>query len=334
MHSKDNNNPFLITKDDGSFLKGAFAIFVLAHHLYQEINIVPNGIINYIFLSLGYLSVSVFFFLSGYGLSLSYQLKGNEYLSRFSQNRIAPFYLQICLLNVMYFLLNWFIHGAPNINSLINSFFLKTYLIRNGWYLMVAFLMYISFYYVYTLLRNDFHRLFALTLILTAYTFSCIHLFERGTWWYESNFSFLAGILFGTLYGCNLEIKQSIHTMILLVSTFIFILTYYLLYAKSFTFNTYILLKTISSIFFAISVCLLTAKFDFSNSKIYKLFGNISHISFEIYVSQGLFLSLLHSNAIYINNRLCYFFIVIFSTIIFSLFLSKIFKKITQIFHI
>ena len=74
-------------------LKGIFAIIVVIHHLYQRTDIINNSVLGVLFQSLGCLSVSIFFFLSGYGIAASIQRKGNSYLASFASKRILPLYI-------------------------------------------------------------------------------------------------------------------------------------------------------------------------------------------------------------------------------------------------
>lgn len=54
-------------------LKGYLALGVLLHHLYQETNIISHeSILGFFIESCGYYCVSLFFFISGYGLLASF----------------------------------------------------------------------------------------------------------------------------------------------------------------------------------------------------------------------------------------------------------------------
>lgn len=56
-------------------LKGILAIMVLIYHLYLSLNI-DLGCFNVLFKPMGYLAVSVFFFISGFGLMSSLKMRG------------------------------------------------------------------------------------------------------------------------------------------------------------------------------------------------------------------------------------------------------------------
>ena len=60
-----------LTKENTLALKGIFAIIVLVHHIYQY-SLLVDGHVGWMLQASGWLSVSIFFFLSGYGLTKSY----------------------------------------------------------------------------------------------------------------------------------------------------------------------------------------------------------------------------------------------------------------------
>lgn len=65
-----------LSKENTKALKGIFAVFVLWHHLYQYSALITGTVIGIVFQAMGYLSVGMFFFLSGYGLTTSYRNRG------------------------------------------------------------------------------------------------------------------------------------------------------------------------------------------------------------------------------------------------------------------
>lgn len=85
-------------------LKGIFAICVLIHHLYQHSGLFYNTAFGGVLQAFGYLSVACFFFLSGYGLYASYQIKGVIYIDTFMKRKIVPYYKVLCMFVGIYFL--------------------------------------------------------------------------------------------------------------------------------------------------------------------------------------------------------------------------------------
>lgn len=91
-----------LSKENGDSLKGIFAVIVVIHHLYRRVDILDGTSFTAVFQAIGYLSVAVFFFLTGYGLMVQYEKKGQVYLKDFPKKRIIPFYCNYVLLIVIY----------------------------------------------------------------------------------------------------------------------------------------------------------------------------------------------------------------------------------------
>lgn len=61
-------------------LKGILAVGVLLHHIYQKTDIILHeSVSGFLFQSLGYYCVSLFFFISGFGLMYSFNTIGGVF---------------------------------------------------------------------------------------------------------------------------------------------------------------------------------------------------------------------------------------------------------------
>ena len=313
------------SQEDSLFLKAIFTVLVLVHHVYQEIPFLSGSFIEVIFLSLGYLSVALFFFLSGYGLAYSEKKKGQIYINNMPSKRIVPFYFQIDLLNVIYFFVNGFLNDKFEFSRLMKSFFQNDVIVRNGWYLMVALMLYVVFYYVYKIISNTYLRIVSITIFLFCFMIACIKVFEYGEWWYQSNMAFVAGLIMGTVN--NDKNEYNLKSYVLLICCFVvFFYTFRMINFKSLNFNLYYLVKSMCCVSFSLLSILLSKMFKIRS----RVISYISKISFEIYVSQGIFLSIFHSNKIYINNSLMYFLLVVSTTFLFSVLLNIVFEKLNE----
>ena len=79
----DFNQEYL-SKDNSRIIKGFCSILIVIHHIAQR---TTGGIIFPVFGYIGFLAVGVFFFYSGYGVMVQYELKGQRYLERFFGSR-------------------------------------------------------------------------------------------------------------------------------------------------------------------------------------------------------------------------------------------------------
>lgn len=137
-----------LSLDTTNCLKGICAVCVVIHHLYQQTDIAKEHIIGKFLQSLGFLAVAVFFFLSGYGLVVSVKRKGTDYIRAFPIKRIVPFYINNVILIFVYVLLFTTVKGGVSHQEFIQSFFWGGTVVKNGWYLQVILMFYISFYSV------------------------------------------------------------------------------------------------------------------------------------------------------------------------------------------
>ena len=91
-------------------LKGYLALGVLLHHIHLSTNIIDHDTVLGFFLGcLGNYCVSLFFFISGYGLLTSYN-RNRGYLRNYQRNRVLPLFcinaLLVCVYALQKFLLD------------------------------------------------------------------------------------------------------------------------------------------------------------------------------------------------------------------------------------
>lgn len=105
--------------------------------------------IGYGLQSLGYLSVAVFLFLSGYGLAYKSmeadEANSNDYICSFPKRRLIPYYMIYILTSSVYACLSVIEHGEVNLWTALRIFGIGDSVIMNGWYLQALFLLYLVF---------------------------------------------------------------------------------------------------------------------------------------------------------------------------------------------
>lgn len=316
-----------ISKRNTDWLKGFFSLWVLLHHLYQETNILGNTLLASHFRFFGFLAVTVFFFLTGYGLIISYKIKGASYLRSFPRARILSFYVKILIFVIIYTALNYFLTKEVDYRIIVSSLLLGQSIIRNGWYLQVALFMYLLYYVIFKLINHDALRLVASIVGIIGYSIWCIEIRKSGIWWYESNFAFIAGMLYGMI--CSKKTKKvskkSLVCFMISVTTF-FVISYTLLIYCNYDVQVSLILKWIISCTFPVVMIFVCRGI----SKKIKLFHMLSKISLEVYVSQGIFLTLFHSWVWNIENIYLYIVMVCSATIVFSIVLHYFFQWMNQ----
>ena len=134
-------------------LKGIMAVIVVISHVYTSSSFQANSsIIEFVFGSLaGYVPVSVFFFLSGYGAMCSFNKKGEQYIRLFPRNRMLPLYLISLVMIAVYSLLNLIIHKNFSTILFLKSLTLGGTVIKYGWYLQTILVLYLVFWLCFSL---------------------------------------------------------------------------------------------------------------------------------------------------------------------------------------
>ena len=281
-------------------LKGIFTVAILICH----INAV-NGMLNYGLLgtavqSLGYLSVGGFFFLSGYGLSFSYDKKGESYFDNFLRSKLLFLYTVNIMFIVIYSVRDIVIYNAFSLPLLIKSFFIGGTVIDKGWYIEVQCLLYLLFYLSYKFFKDKKKGTAVLTILTSVYILLCA-LLKLSTTWYETALCFSAGCAYA-FFGKD----KKVNTLFALPVLVLFLFTLYFGNAKILPEALRISLKILSSLIFVCIIIVITKNI---NLKL-KTLSFIGKNSLLIYLTQGLFLKLF-SETVMIENDLVYTLAVI-----------------------
>lgn len=319
---KSENSLDLITTN---CIKGILAVMVLICHLHARVDLFSSSILGTLFSAFGYLAVSAFFFLSGYGLHEVSQKKEN-YILDFPRNKLLPFFCLSCFVILIYLLRDLITGSDIQILEVLQSFFIADTIVDNGWYMQVQMLFYILFFMSYRFGKKKKNLL--LIILVSLY---CLlgFAFNMATTWYEASLCFPLGILYSkakdkinnNLILCT---KKWILVLALLSCTFIVTLFFG---NKPILFESLrIFVKMISAIIFSILIALLFSKINI-NFFFTRFLGNYS---LEIYLTQGIFMSLF-IDQIPIHNDWLYILIVASTTVIFSILVHPIFKFVSSV---
>lgn len=316
--------------------KGILALCVLLHHLtlYTDLLKIP-GLTLITGGPLGYWSVALFLFFSGYGLRLSLTKKGDTYIRRFPLNKILPFYIIILLLTALYVVLNLTLADAKEVTwlSVLRSCTFGFTFITNGWYLQVQLLMYILFYLTAGFLRGNTKKTLALIAAVVVYMILCV-LFCMEPYWYQCAPAFLLGVLW-SLYRERLERffenKRALK-LIVLWSLFVIAFAGSLLLNRVGASTLCVICRIISILFFAAAFAasvMSAGELRFAENRIIKCLGRIS---LGIYVMQGVFFICLRGRVINLEQDWLYIVCVVAGTILSAFLVTPLFSGIYSIF--
>ena len=324
MQAEEKTNSQYLSRSNSECLKGIFAVCVLMHHLYQYSGILRGTIIAYIFESMGYLSVSVFFFISGYGLMASYSTKGNHYIKQFPRTRLLPYYCVIVFLIVIYTIENIILKNEITMISVVKSLISSDTVVFFGWYLQVQLLLYIIFLIVFSICKTQKLQLGFLFTYVMVY---CAVSFLSGVTAtaYESVFSFVLGFVwYAKKARIDSLLRDGKRWLWLVVSTLFLVYGLVSLSFCNISSIVIVICKMLSAVLFVVLVMLLVNKIRVD----YRLTRLLGTMSLDIYVVQGLFIVLLRSKLIYISNPYFYIVLVIIGTAVGAVLIHPIIRYI------
>ena len=140
--------PIQISKDTSNIIKGLACLLIVAHHFCARL--MGKGstdmIVNFIGLRGGVIGVTIFFFLSAWGLSES-QNKNSYSFWMFVKRRLSKVYVPLVITNILYYLFLLFYQQQV---FRIPDFLLKTFNLRfvDGvlWFCNTILIFYVIFY--------------------------------------------------------------------------------------------------------------------------------------------------------------------------------------------
>ncbi len=316
-----------IAKEQTQGLKGILCILVVLCHLRSYLAPVDNSaVLSSLFVAFGYISVALFFFLSGYGLSAQYYKKP-DYMKPFFKNRVLNLYIKYVIIILCYAVL-FFAVGLIDYKLLAQSFFFGGTIVVNGWYFQAVILMYIIFGIVYKLRMNDKLKLI-LFFIGTGLYILIAKLICDSNHWYQSVLCFPLGFLYNFV---NVKTdREKGNTALKLIHSLLKIIIGIALMVVKASFvgipdwlNT--LLIPIAAVLFitGLSEC---GVLRICNNPVLKFMGGIS---LEMYAVHGAVITVLRSSFIWIKNDLLFLVLVLSVSILGSAMLNFIFKQIDK----
>lgn len=135
----------LISRDETNALKGIAILMVIVEHIGQAFNI---GMMN----PLGPIGVCLFLFLSGYGLSRSYQDKGRN---KYFQKKIIKVYIPYVVAVIIFLIWSVVICEPKSITTALQYFVLLKLPQGSYWYLILLFYWYVVFYFLTFAFKSD-----------------------------------------------------------------------------------------------------------------------------------------------------------------------------------
>ncbi len=313
MNQSNSSNAF--SKETFSCLKGYLAVCILIHHLHQFTGFLSDTSFGYPFLLLGHWAVVIFMFMSGYGLFTSYLAKGDSYIKSFPKKRLLPFYVTYLFFVLIYAVYELIVTGSLRPAEIVRSLTYGGTIVSFGWYFQLTLLMYIFFYVLKLLLKDD--RVFLIVIGASILIFLAVNfLISSQKTVYEPAFAFYLGLIISHFQAG----KEPLFTKKPLIAAFMSLGSFLLLTLaktlmeyrceKLMASNravdlAYLVLMMVSDLFLIVFVLAFATLAMRSFPRLIKnpCSRFLGTYSLEIYALQGLFLRLLNGM---ISNRALY----------------------------
>lgn len=267
--------------------KGIAAVMIVFHHLSQAIPIsVALKPLQYI----GFIMVSMFFFVSGYGLVYGVENKQN-YLNGFLRKRMVPILIPYWIVTIVYSIIHSLKGKFFSPYQYVLSF-LGISQIFNCWFVTAILLMYLLFLIAYTLCKTAGNRIIVLCIEIFGYVIICNVLGIES--YYSASVS---AFFFGTLwYYYQNSFTKWIRTSYYIRSSIIFCL-FLFLFTGRLALSwigidsewVHVPLRNIISVLFILCLITITQKIEI-RSRILSWLGSISY---ELYLIHGMLITFL-----------------------------------------
>ena len=304
-----------LSVDNTKRLKGLMALAIVAHHILLHFE--PErqywGIGSH-----GYLIVSIFFFFNGYGLMYKVQNDKN-YLDGYIRKRVVRIALPFLVAYFIYILWDVFEGKKYLIIDIFKSFFNGVPIVGNFWYILFILLFYIVFYVLARISNGNCRQIFLLSFIFFILWFAFCYVRKYAQVWTISILPIILGMGW-CLYRVKIEtVIKKFFSLIYIVSGILYIFLYYIAINNSFNYLRYFccIVSALSFTVFLVMSGLVIHNYG----KILLYFGSIS---FEIYLTHGLFVNMLRGKHIFIENKYIYTIAVFLLSIVSAHYIHKL----------
>lgn len=289
-------NDEYLSKDNCLHLRGILALIILLYHISQKIN---GGVLLIQIREFGYLVVSVFYFLSGYGMQKQF-IRSADYRKQFLIKRLPRIIIPYCFAIILFWIMDNTVMGENNtivdaMYSLINGRPIVTY----SWYIISILVFYIVFWVLMTFFGQSHLRM-----ILVAFIWQLIYMFicwklGFSQWWYTDSHLLIIGMIWACYEDKLLAILKKHYHYIWPVSGALMIALQLIRLNIQLPGVFQLLIIMIIPIFVVLSTICLLVKHTFRN----RILMWIGNISLEIYILQGLAIRGLRSKLMYVNDN-------------------------------
>lgn len=313
--NKRSDSDLYLNVDVTTSLKGLSIIIIIIHHIIQKNT---DFILLFPFLNFGCIGVSMFFLLSGYGLTVSYKNK-KTYMNRFLIKKFFKLYSPFLVIYILFLAISILNRNNISFKLIIFNLLTMSYPTQIMWYLKIQLLMYIIFYFIYKTKLEDYKKAIFILIFIFIYIFIA-KIIKLELYWYNTAIFFPLGILLAEYKEKVLNLLKNYLKILLISSILIFlgIVIFRFMFGNIGKTSIMDILTMIAFNIFILSICFI---FNI-NSFFLKFMGKMSLELYLIHIILLSEMSIWHINSI--SSYILFFIIVI----ILSFILNKIQNKI------
>lgn len=310
-----------LSPENTKSLKGILAVFVMLHHLYREIQ---GGFLLFFFDNVGILCVSLFLFLSGYGLQKSYEKKPG-YRKKILTRRIPAVAVPYLCLTVIYWLFSGITGDLLTPGEVLRSFADGDPVVTYSWYIVCILVFYFGYWLSVSLWKENRTGILCTNFLLSILWVLLCRALGFGGYWYNAAALFPAGIFWAVCEDRAVPFLRKRYLLLLAGSAMAFgVLFAGALYVDQF--RVCVPLYWSGCCCFTLLVLILLMKFRFRNP----VLAFLGSISFEIYGIHGLFMALYRSPAIRLEGDVVWAGAVMVSAVAAAWGLNRFFKLLLK----
>lgn len=292
-----------------SIIRGICCFLIILHHLAQS-STKHDFLTPYFTNWVGFLSVSCFFFFSGYGLMKSF-LRKPEYAKTFLTRRILPIVVAYTAFLLAYWVGGVVTNAGYTAMDLLTSFFTTYPVFTNAWYVAVSLLFYLAFFLMMCLLKDKSKWFLPASLSWCIVWSVVCGTMGWSNFWCKTCFCIPLGIGVA-LYESSIVAAAKKHYWWFVASaTSIFACSVYFAQFSTGTFLERQIYSIVQSTSFVAEVLLISMWVQARN----RLWSFLATISLEVYLTHPLFMKLLRSGIVFISNDIIWGILVIILTI-------------------
>lgn len=280
--------------DKAKAMRGTLALVIVLHHI-SENALVRTPLLIQVN-HFGYLCVAMFFFLSGYGLTVricNSPSDRNEYLSGLWKGRILYMLLIYVLVTLLFIAFKGLLDVEDvSFRAVLNSFKIGNPVASNSWYILVLIVFYIFFWLSFSISSTVGKGIILTSVLVTI--LNVVFILSPLNWsgFYISSYAFPLGMLWAWKKDFGWQDYAQKHYILVCAVCLALLACFTIIHTSH--------ARMFASCAFCLLLVATMMKFEFRG----RLLHFLGEISLEIYLLQAIPMILLRNRYFYVDNDL------------------------------